>query len=81
MTDITIANMNKPKLRRTRKTSVREKLLRDSRGRSVRVMSLDANSETFSDDLEVVFQRNVAKVRRENKRLFGSASGFRTKRK
>ncbi len=81
MADVTIADMNKPKMRRGRKGSVREKLLRDSHGRTVRVLSLDANSETFSDDLAVVFARNVARARRENKRLFGSASGFRAKKK
>jgi hypothetical protein len=79
MTDVTIAQI-KPKAR-GRKGSVREKILRDSEGRAMRVLSLDANSATFSDDLALVFRRNVAKARRENKRLFGSASGFRSKAK
>jgi len=78
MTDITVAQIKKPK---TRKGSVRQKVLRDSKGRAVRVMALDANSTTFSDDLTLVFRRNVAKARRENKRLFGSPSGFRPKAK
>jgi hypothetical protein len=59
---------------------VREKVLRDATGRTVRVLSLDANSATFSDDLTEVFARNVARARRENKRLFGSASGLGVKR-
>lgn len=80
MTDVAIAQIKKPKTRR-RKSSVREKILRDSEGRSIRVLSLDANSATFSDDLALVFRRNVAKARRENKRLFGSADGFRPKTK
>jgi hypothetical protein len=78
MADIIIADLAKTKARR-QKGSVREKTLRDSEGRTVRVLSLDANSETFSDDLTLVFRRNVAKARRENKKLFGAASGFRPK--
>ena len=41
-------------------------------GRSKTVYRLDANSPTFDADLQYVFSRNVAKARRENKRLFGS---------
>jgi hypothetical protein len=66
---------------RARNGSVREKRLRSSDGEIVRVLSLDANSATFADDLTEVFERNVAKARRENKRLLGSASGFRAKKK
>jgi hypothetical protein len=73
MVDIVFAPSKKPKARRG---SVREKLLRDSEGRIVRIAALDANSPTFADDLTAVFARNVAKARRENRRLFGSASGF-----
>ncbi len=78
MADIIIADLPKTKARQL-KGSVREKTLRDAEGRAVRVLSLDANSETFSDDLALVFRRNVAKARRENKKLFGAASGFRPK--
>ncbi len=81
MVDVVIAELKRSKSSRGRKSSVREKLLRDSRGRAVRVLSLDANSATFSDDLTAVFERNVAKARRENKRLFGSASGLPAKKK
>jgi hypothetical protein len=62
------------------KTSVREKWLHRSDGKRVRVLSLDANSPTFDDDLTYVFQRNVAKARRENKKLFGSADGPETEK-
>lgn len=78
MTDITVAEIKKPKVR---KGSVRQKMLRDLEGRSVRVLTLDANSATFSDDLTLVFRRNVARARRENKRLFGSPSGLRPTKK
>ena len=37
---------------------------------------IDANSPTFDADLTYVFQQNVARARRENKRLFGSPDGF-----
>jgi hypothetical protein len=60
--------------------SVREKRLRNSQGELVRVLSLDANSATFIDDLTTVFQRNVARARRENQRLLGSADGLPAKK-
>jgi hypothetical protein len=56
--------------------SVREKRVRDSEGKSVRILSLDANSATFIDDLTIVFRKNVARARRENRRLLGSADGI-----
>lgn len=80
MSGVTVAEIKQPK-RQGRKGSVREKILRDPEGRAVRVLTLDANSPTFLDDLTVVFRRNVAKARRENKRLFGSADGLRPKTK
>jgi hypothetical protein len=69
------------KARSARKTgSVREKRMRNSQGELVRVLSLDANSTTFIDDLTTVFQRNVARARRENLRLLGSADGLPAKK-
>ena len=62
-------------------SSVRTKRLRTSDGRTVPVLTLDANSATFIDDLSTVFKRNVAKARRENRQLFGSPDGLRTNRK
>jgi hypothetical protein len=49
-------------------------------GRKKEVMLLDLNSATFDDDLTYVFERNVAKARRENKKLLGSADGITTKK-
>ncbi len=60
--------------------SVREKRVRNSQGELVRVLSLDANSPTFIDDLTTVFRRNVARARRENLRLLGSADGLPAKK-
>jgi hypothetical protein len=57
--------------------SVRAKRVRNADGKSVRVLSLDANSKTFIDDLATVFRKNVAKARRENRQLLGSADGLR----
>jgi hypothetical protein len=34
--------------------------------------TLDAHSDTFDDDLRYVFGKNVAKARRDNKRITGS---------
>lgn len=81
MTNIIIADLN-PSRPRSRKTSgsVREKRLRNSKGKVVRVLSLDANSPTFIDDLTTVFKRNVRRARQENKRLFGSPDGFKKKK-
>lgn len=60
--------------------SVRQKLMRNSEGEFVRVLSLDANSPTFIEDLTTVFQKNVAKARRENRELLGSADGLQVKK-
>jgi hypothetical protein len=37
------------------------------------VHTLDAHSKSFDEDLQYVFSKNVAKARRENKRLTGSS--------
>jgi len=56
--------------------SVREKRVRNSEGKLVRILSIDANSPTFIDDLTLLFQKNVARARRENRRLLRSADGI-----
>jgi hypothetical protein len=81
MVDVVVANLKPAKARSGNKSSsVREKRMRSAEGKLVRVLSLDANSKTFVDDLTTVFKKNVAKARRENKHLFGSASGPRDKK-
>ncbi len=72
---VIIADPKKEKARRKRTTSVRIKKLHRSDGTVAQVLSLDANSPTFDDDLTYLFERNVARARRENKKLFGSADG------
>ena len=50
--------------------------VRDPEGRSVEKFVIHSNSPTLDADLTFVFQRNAARARRENKRLFGSPDGF-----
>ncbi|MBV9971477.1 MAG: hypothetical protein JO228_15960 [Xanthobacteraceae bacterium] len=61
-------------------TSVKKKRVHGSDGRVREVMLLDLNSNTFDDDLTYVFEKNVAKARRENKKLLGSADGIERKK-
>ena len=37
------------------------------------MLTLDANSSSFEDDLHYVFSKNVARARRENKRILGAS--------
>jgi hypothetical protein len=78
---VVFEHLKSAKSGRGKKRAVREKHLRRADGRSVRVLALDANSATFSDDLTAVFERNVARARRENKKLFGHASGLPPEKK
>jgi hypothetical protein len=79
MAHVVIADLKRAKARR-KAGSVRSKRIRNSEGKSVRVLSLDANSATFIDDLTTVFEKNVAKARLENLKLFGSPDGLRAKK-
>ena len=73
MTDVIVTDLKR--VRPRDEGSVRRKTVRDTDGNAVRILSLDANSATFIDDLALVFERNVAKARRENKLLLGSNDG------
>lgn len=55
------------------KTSVSETRKRGRDGKLFVIKTVDAESPTLTEDLTYVFNSNVAKARRENKRLFGSA--------
>jgi hypothetical protein len=61
------------------RSSLSEKRLFNSEGKLVKVLTIDSNSSSFSSDLHLVFQKNVAKARRENKKRFGSADRVRQK--
>jgi len=54
-------------------TSVAERRLRGADGKVIVVKTVDADSPTLTEDLTYVFSSNVAKARRDNKRIFGSA--------
>ena len=49
-----------------------EKRVVNPEGKVVRIPTVDSNSAHFASDLRRLFQRNVAKARRENKKRFGS---------
>jgi hypothetical protein len=51
---------------------IKVKVLRDERGKIVRVFSIDTNSEALGSKLRYTFGRSVAKARRENKKKFGA---------
>ena len=61
--------------RRLRKApaSVGKKRVTTAAGERKTVFTLDANSPSFEDGLQYVFARNVAKARRDNKRIAGVA--------
>jgi hypothetical protein len=80
MADVVVANLKKTARDRKRRGSVRTKRMRTSDGKFVAVLSLDANSATFIDDLTTVFEKNVSKARTENTRFFGSPDGSRARK-
>lgn len=78
MSDIAVVDLNrKSKKAPKRASSLRRKTMSTPEGKTVRVVSIDANSKTFLNDLTKAFEINVRKARQENKKLFGSADGVR----
>jgi hypothetical protein len=69
------AGLGTTKVRSGRKLPVRGQRMRRPDGQIVRLVCIDPHSPTFDDDLTMVFQRNIARARRENKKLFGSPDG------
>ena len=63
------------KARRSKKApaSVGKKRVTSVTGERKTVLTLDANSPSFDEGLQYVFARNVAKARRDNKRIVGVA--------
>jgi hypothetical protein len=55
------------------KTAVSEKRVRTDEGQVKTLRTLDVRSRTFGADLQYVFGKNVAKARRDNKRVIGAA--------
>lgn len=59
------------KRREAEPSSVGQKRVRGSDGELHTLRTLNTGSKTFSHDLTYVFGKNVAKARRENKRVIG----------
>jgi hypothetical protein len=80
MADVVVADLGRKARSRKRAGSVRVKRMRTADGKVVPVLSLDANSATFIDDLTTVFEKNVSKARSENTKLLGSPDGSRARK-
>ena len=50
---------------------------RDADGRRVKLRILDIDSATFGDDFRYVFERNVARIVRRNRRSGDASDGVR----
>jgi hypothetical protein len=72
MTRIIVRKLNGKVGARHARTSVVSKSVHKPSGERARILSVDANSPTFGSDLSIIFERNVAKARRANKKKFGS---------
>ncbi len=74
MAKVVISNLAAKTRERAKKksTAVAEKRIRDRSGQLVVMRTVDMSSPTLADDLTYVFKGNVAKARRENKRLVGA---------
>jgi hypothetical protein len=72
MTRIIVRKLNGKAGARHGRSSVVSKSVHKPSGERIRILSVDANSPTFGNDLSIVFERNVAKARRANKKKFGS---------
>jgi hypothetical protein len=79
MTKVVVASLRSSSRDRVT-TSVAEKRVLDADGRVKTLRTLDIASSTFGRDLEYVFGKNVAKARRENRRVTGASDGVVAKR-
>jgi hypothetical protein len=77
MVKVVYDNLQTPK--RGAGGALTRKRVRNADGDPETVVVLNADSPDFAGDLTHAFARNVARARRENKRLFGSASGVTAK--
>ena len=69
MAKIVVAALNPKKP--SKPSSVTEKRIRDGDGQLKTLRTIDVGSRSFGEDLKYVFGRNVAKARRDNKRITG----------
>jgi hypothetical protein len=77
---VVFRNLSKESAAKSKPASVREQRVRTANGGWRTIRTLDAHSPSFDYDLLYVFNKNIAKARRENKRLLGSADGVPRKR-
>ncbi len=75
MVRVVVGSLNSKQKGRSRSSSVLKKRVRRSDGDTKLMMTIDAGSLTFGRDFQDVFKRNVAKARRENKKVTGSNDG------
>jgi hypothetical protein len=66
--------------KRPKPAAVRTKRVVGTGGKVAMMATLDADSKSFSEELRGVFERNVRKARRENKRVTGLADFVPAKR-
>lgn len=80
MAKVTITKLDKTTAREIGKRhGVVVKRVRSEDGEVRTLSSLDAGSKSFRDDLTHVFGKNVAKARKENKRVTGVSDRVPTK--
>lgn len=72
MTEVVVGSLN-TKAKKGRRPSVKEKRVKSSSGKIITLRTIDSDSQTFGNDLKYVFERNVAKARRENKKVTGAS--------
>ena len=80
MAKVIVSDLKSKEAVRPGKGRVAEKRVPNGEGQVKVLRTLDVGSSTFGDDLHYVFRKNVAKARRDNKRIIGSADGVVTKR-
>jgi hypothetical protein len=79
MTDITIQRSETGRRAGKKPKGVTVRRITATNGEKVTIRAIDANSPTFGEDFLYVFTKNVEAARRENKRIFGSPDGAKTR--
>ena len=77
MPDLKVRKEPKPKRAGKRPKGVTVRTVRDADGGKQRILAVDTNSPTFSEDFLYVFTQNVRRARRANKALLGTPSGVK----
>ena len=77
MTKVVYKSLKSERSAKSAERSVGTKRVRDAEGKWKVVHKLDANSASFDEDFRYVFSKSVAKARKENRRLAGTAVATR----